>query len=180
MAKKLKRWEIAGFIFVVALGSLGHFLYDLTGQNPLVGKFFAVNESTWEHLKLLFFPYVLFLLVEWFFAGKNYKSFAFSKTLGVLAGMLFIVALFYTYTGVLGRSVDFLNIIIFVLGTALSFFVSYKILSGGSKAVFKLPSVVILLVIAVAFIAFTTTPPEIGLFRDPVTGNFGVQAKNHQ
>ena len=178
MAKKLKRWEIAGFIFVVALGTLGHFLYDLTGNNPLVGKFFAVNESTWEHLKLLFFPYVLFMLAEWFYIGKNYKSFAFSKALGVLAGMLFIVAAFYTYTGVLGRSIDFVNIAIFVIGAAISFWASYMLLSGGSKITFTLPSVITLTIIAVLFVLFTTNPPQIGLFKDPVTGKFGVQTEN--
>ena len=177
MTKKLKNWEIAGFIFAVALGTLGHFLYDLTGGNALVGKFFAVNESTWEHLKLLFFPYVLFSLIEWFYVGKNYKSFAFSKTLGVLAGMLFIVAAFYTYTGVLGRSVDFLNIVIFVIGTALSFFVSYKILISTGKTVLKIPSVIALVIISIAFVAFTANPPEIGLFQDPTTGGYGIEAK---
>lgn len=174
MTKKLKKWEILGFIFTVALGTLGHFLYDLTGQNQLVGRFFAVNESTWEHLKLLFFPYVLFSVAEWFYIGKNYKSFAFSKAFGVLSGMIFIVAMFYTYTGVLGRSIDFFNILIFVIGTALSFFVSYKILSAGSKVTLKLPSVIILILIAVLFVAFTTNPPEIGIFKDPVTGGFGI------
>ncbi len=178
MAKKLKRWEVAGFIFVVALGSLGHFLYDLTGGSPLVGKFFAVNESTWEHLKLLFFPYVLFSAIEWFYIGKNYKSFAFSKALGVLSGMIFIVAAFYTYTGILGSSVDFVNIAIFVIGAAVSYFVSLKILSGGGKITLKLPSVIALIIIAVLFVLFTTNPPQIGLFKDPVTGKFGVQSEN--
>ena len=115
MNKKLKKWTLIGFFFVTLLGALGHFLYDLTGGNQLVGRFFAVNESTWEHLKLLFFPFALYWVVELFAIGKTYKNFAFAGLVGVLSGMAFIVLTFYTYTGVLGKSIDFLNILIFVL-----------------------------------------------------------------
>ena len=178
MNKKLKRWSFAGFLVVILLGILGHFLYDLTGENQIIGKFFAVNESTWEHLKLLFFPFVLFWIAQLFAIGKNYKNFAFAGLVGVLTGLLFIVAAFYTYTGVLGKNVDFLNILIFVLGTALAFFVEYKMLTGKSTITFKIPSLIILAIIAFLFVNFTTNPPQLGIFKDPVTGNFGIQMKN--
>lgn len=174
MNKKLKRWSVVGFFFVVVLGTIGHFLYDLTGGNPIVGKFFPVNESTWEHLKLLFFPFVLFWGVEWFYVGKIYKNFAFAGLAGMICGLVFIVVSFYTYTGVLGRNVDFLNVLIFVLGTALAFFVEYKILTGKSKVAFKIPSIIILVILVFLFVNFTTNPPQIGLFKDPVTGQFGI------
>ena len=44
------------FIFISVLGVLLHFTYEWSGNNPIVGLFSATNESTWEHLKLLFFP----------------------------------------------------------------------------------------------------------------------------
>ena len=115
MTKKLKKWEFYGFLFVAALGTLGHFLYDISGQNMLVGKFFPVNESIWEHLKLLFFPYVIFSVAEWFCVGKGFKGFAFSKLIGVLSGMLFTVVFYYAYSGILGKNIDFVNILIFFL-----------------------------------------------------------------
>ena len=41
------------FIFISVLGVLLHFTYEWSGDNAVVGLFSAVNESTWEHLKLL-------------------------------------------------------------------------------------------------------------------------------
>ena len=175
MTKKLKKWEIIGFIFVAVLGSIGHFLYEWTGQNALIGKFFAVNESTWEHLKLLFFPYVVYTIIEWFGIGRNYRGFLFSKLLGVLAGMVFIVVAFYTYTGVIGYSIDFLNILLFVIGVALSFFVSYKLLVSNMRITLKIPSLAAFIIIGVLFVIFTTNPPRINLFKDPTTGGFGTE-----
>jgi len=177
MTKRLKKWEFYGFLFVAALGTLGHFLFDISGGNNLVGKFFPVNESTWEHLKLLFFPYVVFSIIEWFNIGKSYKSFATAKLWGVLAGMLFIVVSFYAYSGVLGKTVDFINILIFFIASALAFFVSYKLLKNVNFNVsLKALPVGIIVLVAVLFVIFTTNPPEINLFKDPVTGEFGVPA----
>lgn len=51
------RLNLFRFIFISILGVLLHFTYEWSGDNPAVGLFSAVNESTWEHLKLIFFPY---------------------------------------------------------------------------------------------------------------------------
>lgn len=63
----LKKWEIANWIWIIAAGSLLHFVYDLTGENPFVGVFVPVNESVWEHLKLLLLPVFLF---SWWNTGS--------------------------------------------------------------------------------------------------------------
>ena len=52
MQKRLLRWELIGFAFTGAVGTLLHFVYEWTGGDPLIAAFCAVNESTWEHMKL--------------------------------------------------------------------------------------------------------------------------------
>ena len=95
------------------LGTLLHFTYDLSGGNKIVGAFSAVNESTWEHLKLIFFPMILFSVFEYFLAKDKGNCFISSKVLGTISGMILIVALFYTLTGITGAELGFINIIIF-------------------------------------------------------------------
>lgn len=112
----LKKWEIANWIWIIAAGSLLHFVYDLTGENPFVGVFVPVNESVWEHLKLLLLPVFLFSLVEYRFFSSYGARFWYAKAVGLLAGMLVIVNLFYFYTGILGRNLFVLDILTFVLG----------------------------------------------------------------
>ena len=62
--KKFRRHLFIGMLIVAALGTLFHFAYDFTGQNRLIGLFVAINESTWEHMKLLFFPLFFFALMQ--------------------------------------------------------------------------------------------------------------------
>ena len=58
------------FIFISVLGVLLHFTYEWSGDNAVVGLFSAVNESTWEHLKLLFFPFLLLTILEVLLRGN--------------------------------------------------------------------------------------------------------------
>lgn len=85
------------FIFISVLGVLLHFTYEWSGDNAVVGLFSAVNESTWEHLKLLFFPFLLLTILEVCSAGNMLpEQFLPARVLGILAGMGGIVVGFYT------------------------------------------------------------------------------------
>ena len=86
-------WQAAGFAAVTFGGTILHFLYDWTGGSILVSPFSGVNESTWEHMKLLFWPMFLFALVQRpFFRGQ--KSYWCIKLAGILLGLMQIPVLF--------------------------------------------------------------------------------------
>lgn len=107
MKHSVTKLQIIGFSVTALGGVLLHFLYDLTGNNILISVVSAVNESTWEHMKLLFFPMFIFALTEYSFL-KERKNFWCIKLIGILAGLVLIPVLFYTYNGVFGKSPDLL------------------------------------------------------------------------
>ena len=120
VGRRLIRGQTAGFFFVSVLGVLLHFAYEWSGSG-LVGAFSAVNESIWEHMKLLFFPAVLFTLLECWHGGCRSSNFLAVRAASILAGTALIPVLYYTYSGILGRSVDWVNIAIFFVA-ALALF----------------------------------------------------------
>lgn len=103
MGKRLNGWSLAGFLAVSVLGTLAHFCYEWSGEKLLVGAFCAVNESTWEHMKLLFFPALLFTMVQLAAARERDGALPAARAVGVTAGLALIPTLYYTYTGVWGR-----------------------------------------------------------------------------
>ena len=113
MRRRLFFWELAGFLFTGALGVLLHFLYEWSGGNTLAAAFSAVNESTWEHMKLLFFPMFVFSVFQVCIMGRNYPNFLAARAASILTGLVLIPVLFYTYTGVLGRNINWVDIAIF-------------------------------------------------------------------
>ncbi len=174
MKRNISLWQFLGFAVTALLGTLLHFLYDWTGSS-FTALFSAVNESTWEHMKLIFFPMFFFSIAESLFIGKEYKNFWCIKLRGIAVGLLLIPILFYTLGGIFGTTPDWVNIAIFFISAAASYICETKLFKKDSipckypKAVFF-----ILFLIAVLFAVFTFTPPEIPLFQDPIDGSFGI------
>lgn len=69
--KFYKRYVITGVLFVGILGTLFHFVYDWCGQARLIGLFVSVNESTWEHMKLLFIPMLIYIAICFQYVKKK-------------------------------------------------------------------------------------------------------------
>ncbi len=168
----LKCMHIIGLIFTLLVGTLLHFTWEWSGRNHIVAVFSAVNESVWEHLKLLFVPFVLFSVIEYFLYGKHMACFFTAKAHAVLLGMLTIIIVFYTYTGILRKNYLLLDIGIFILGVVVSYLYSYRYLYDATNtcsacsetfALFKIIALV------VAFAVFTFAPPSCGIFRPPVS-----------
>ncbi len=176
MEKKIPLWQMAGFVFTGAFGTLLHFLFDWTGGSIPVALFSAVNESIWEHMKLLFYPMVAFAIIEYVAWGKEKRHFWWVKFLGILLSLAFIPVAYYTYTGISGVNADWFNITLFFLAAALGYWAETKLFQKNVAC--RLPSWVAvgcLLLIAAAFTVFTFAPPEIPFFQDPQDGTFGLQ-----
>lgn len=164
--KTIRNYQIFSTIFVIILGTILHFTYKLSGGNRIVAIFSAINESTWEHLKLVFFPMLISTIIGYFYIGKNIHNFLYSKTLGIILSMGFIVIFFYTYSGVLGKNIAIIDILSFFIAVILGEFLSYILIVNKAKCNKKI-AITILGVIAISFIIFTYFPPDLGIFRDP-------------
>ncbi len=174
MKRTVWLWQFFGFAVAALVGTLLHFLYELTGGALWIAPFSGVNESTWEHMKLLFWPTFIYAVFESFFF-KDYKSFWCVKLRGISLGLGLIPFLFYAYNGVIGKSPDFVNISIFFISAAVACVYETRALNkvsipckSGRRAFFWL------CVIAALFILFTFKTPQINVFKDPITGTYGV------
>lgn len=173
--KKIFKADIIGFIFVSILGTLSHFLYELLGESRLVALFCPVNESVWEHLKLLYFPFLFYIIFEYFVLNKP-EGFFFSRLNGVFCGMIFMVSFFYTYSGILGYNVLIVDILTFIISVMIAFFISNTMLTN-KKTIPKLTdnlSIILLIVISALFFVFTFSPPFISVFKDSIAGTYGI------
>lgn len=176
MRKTISFWQMAGVLFTAIVGTLLHFLFDWTGGNVVVALFSAVNESIWEHMKLLYYPMLLFALVEYRAWGREEGRFWCIKLMGILFGLVLIPVIYYSYTGILGVEEDWFNIAIFFIAAAAAFWLGTKLFQSG----FACPMgpgrcLTLILLIAVLFTVLTFAPPRIPFFQDPVTGTYGFQ-----
>ena len=100
----VKIFAIIAFIITSILGVLLHFAYDFSGRNIIIGLFTPVNESTWEHLKLLFFPAIACMIIGIFIIKPQLNRIPLYINgffISTITGLLLIIVLFYTYTDIL-------------------------------------------------------------------------------
>lgn len=158
--------ELTGGAFMVALGSALHFVFDWAGGWWPLAIVAAVNESIWEHLKLVFWPGVLWAFLAPTPAGLDRSDHLVVKavTLPVTAGL--IVAIFTSYTAILGRNLLPLDIGTFVLSIFAGQVLSIWLLSRYRRwlRALRRPALSILGLQLAAYSLFTYHPPDHWLF----------------
>lgn len=175
MSKTLLKLDIIGFVFVSVIGTLAHFVFEWSGNNTVVGLFCPINESPWEHLKLIFFPYLIWTVAQYFIMHKSKNIFP-AKFIGVFVGMVTTLSFFYTYTGIIGKNIDLLNIASFFIGVFCAFAVDYTVIKSYKlqSVSANIISIILFAVCGTIFILFTFAPPIIPLFKDPITSSYGI------
>ncbi len=164
--KKLYRYTISGILFTSILGSLSHFFYTWSGNNPYIGLFAPVNESVWEHMKLLFFPMLLYFLFEKLMMENYPPSLPSRNVLALLFGVLLIPVLYYTYTGVLGFHLISLDIAVFYLSVVFGFLLRHALPAAKKISTpCRLWLTALAALIFLCFLIFTWRPPSLGLFQ---------------
>jgi len=171
-------WELAGFAFIVILGIPLHSGFAWCGHYPGIAWLTPVNESTWEHFKLCFWPGLVFALVEMKAFGATADSFWRAKALGLLSMPVAIILFFYGYTAFLGHHVLAADILIFIAAVAIGQAISYRFLKSAASRSRWWSTVVTAL--ALAFVWFTYDPPRLFLFKDPITGEYGISEQQDQ
>lgn len=172
-SRQWQSWETAGFFVTLLAGNTLHFVYDWAGRAEWAAYIAAVNESTWEHMKLLAVPWVAWTAVMC--VGLHELRPLAGRTAGLLAGLVAIPALFYTYTGALGVSSDVVNVAIFQVAALLAWWVSAAVQRRNalSSPLWELGGIVVLLGLVVLFVLWTVSPPDLPLFIDPLDGTRG-------
>lgn len=168
MKKSIQKPFVVAALITSILGTLGHFAYGWSGNARLVGLITAVNESTWEHMKLLFFPMLIVSLIQIFLKIDEYSCLLSSLLTGNLTGTALIPVLFYTYTGILGTNIDFINIAIYYICVIAAYFVAYKSTKTKCNGVRTNILLFATFVLILLFFIFTYYPPKLAIFESPI------------
>ena len=177
--KLFKTLSIIGVPVIYAIASALHFFYDLTNGSVLAILFSAVNESVWEHVKIFAVGFVIWSVIELLWAKPPFKKFIVAKTLSLYFLSLAIIVFFYSYTTIIGEPILAVDLISSAIFVALSQYISYRLtLSDNNIEEYFIVCIMLIMLYFVMFFSFTLFPPEIDLFKDPVTGMYGIIDEN--
>ena len=173
--ERILRWEIIGFVFITIVGSLFHSLFDITGKLLPLAIFLPTNESVWEHLKLTFYPGLIFFLIEYKYLKEDMNNFIIAKAVYATISPLTIVGGFYLHKLLTGSSFLLFDILLFIAAVGIGQFISYKIVISGEWAEYwKSIGFIIIISWAVLYALFTFLPPYLPPFYDTSRGLYGI------
>lgn len=176
-------WEAGSLVVIVLVASLLHFLYELTGFQPWAPLFGSVNESTFEHLKLFYWPAFAYALVQHAYMRKKANNYWWAKAAAIITAPLVLMLSFYFYLGIslpiYGRGFLWADIGTGVLGVLAGNVVAYRIMTAREMGkVFSRAGFAICIALGAMFITFTYYPPRAFVFenfaRYKYSGEFGI------
>jgi hypothetical protein len=168
------RWELWGIVFVFFLGTLWHFLFELTGDCKIVGALAPVNESVWEHFKIGFWPMIIYAIIEHRYIGWRTNSLLTAKAAALYIIPIFIGLVFYTYTAITGEEVLAIDIATFGVAVAIGQLISCKIMPDDELPRYvNYISLFFIVLLAAVLIIFTFYPPHLPIFLDEA-GFYGI------
>lgn len=176
-------WETVGGLVILLVGSFLHFAFELSDFSLLVAPFGAVNESTWEHLKLFYWPGVAMAVIQHAYLRHRVPNFWLAKGAAVAVTPIGVALAFYCYLGIVlpidGTGTLSGTIVTAIIGIALGQYASYRLLTSPPRPAWtRHLGIALILSLGVAMVAFTFAPPHMFLFENfygyQYSGDFGI------
>jgi len=176
-----KKIIIIACVVSILFGVFMHFAFNLSGNNMLVGLIAPVNESVWEHLKLIFVPLTLFSIGFYFYSKKKFSNMLLITFLASIVGMFTTVVLYYLGLAILGQNSMVFNIVSYILSMIISYAIFYLGIYNKEFIAETIDSTAIgacaLTLLLAVFILNTYSPIKLDITKDPSTNTYGMVKK---
>ena len=173
----LKKLKIINVVIFFALSFLWHFVYDLI-PNFITAIFFPVNESIWEHMKIIFGVIIFGSLISLILMEKfkiKYNNFYVEIIIKAILGVIFYLAIFIPLYNIFGENM-FISITLMLITYIVMEFIGYKILLLDELNIKILPIILIILSY-ILFALLTFYPPHYSIFFDETKLIYGIPLK---
>mgnify|MGYP000979501247 CR=1 FL=1 len=164
---------IFSFVIISILGTVLHFTHGWFKKGILLHIFSAINESTWEHMKLLVFPTLLVMVFQFVSIKDLYNNLWNSLLVLFLVQVLTIPLLFEPLRFLIKKVPLLINILIFYFSIFLGLLFEYYFLSKEIFIFNEYLCIFFIVLLLILFFIFTYYPPKFFLFKDPVTKRYG-------
>lgn len=171
----LRKIKIINLFVVFGLSFLFHFMYKWL-PNPIFSIFLPVNESIWEHMKILTTSILVGSLLDYILLEKNnllYRNFIFQMSLTSIIAVPIYLLMFIPLYSVFGESM-FISISVMFITYVIVEIISYKILKSKEVSIMKYLGIPLVLLMYVIFTYLTYKPIHNYLFYDTKESKYGI------
>ncbi|MGM9874379.1 MAG: DUF6512 family protein [Bacilli bacterium] len=171
----MKKIKIIGVFIMMCLSFLSHFMYEWC-NNFLFSIFFPVNESIWEHMKLLITPVLIYALIEYFiYKNKSIKfnNFSLSYGISIIIGIILYLIIYLPFYHFFGNNI-ILSILLLFFDYIFISFISYLIINMRKIKYSKTIGTLLIIFIYFMFYYLTYYPIHYYIFYDTENNVYGI------
>lgn len=175
----MKKIKIIGIFLIFGLSVISHFMY-VWFPNDIFSILFPVNESIWEHMKLIVTPVLFFCIFEnIFYKKKNIlvNNFILSYSISTLLGIVIYLILYLPIHYIIGHNI-FISIGLLFIVFMIIEIISYYIMKYKNIKYSRIIGLVIIVIMYIIFGYLTYNPPKNDLFYDTSKNIYGIPEKN--
>ncbi len=161
------RWLLWGGVLAFVASAAFHFGYDKTGFAPLM-LVCAINESIWEHMKILFFGGLLVNAILYFTLFRGNRTFLVGAAVGLSTIVVGVPLIVLGYSSVLGKELFLVDFVLSIVMELVCQTLIYRFLKSRRDFTrFWKASVVVVALLVVVFVLLGFFPPSFGIFVSP-------------
>jgi hypothetical protein len=169
------QWALLGIVGVAVIATLWHFLFFLTGEFAVIGAIVPVNNSVWEHFKVILYPVLLFSLIEYRYIGYHANNYIIAKTVTIFLTLLLIGAVFYTYFYAVKEQIAAANIAIFIGALIIGQLAGAWVMTNDPLPKYlKYVAIAFIIALAIVLIVYTYNPFHTQISLDTAAKIFGL------
>ena len=174
--KKIDKFFYLSLPVLFILGALAHFAFDIS-NNYLVGLFFPVNESIYEHTKLSFVPLLIIYIYGYIKFKLDLKRWLNTFLISLVASSILIPSIYYLYTSSLGFESVIVDILIFFISITLSQLLALHFYNKSTRLLDIKVIIIILITWFIVNAMLTLNPPKFPIFYDKTSNSYGISKK---
>ncbi len=164
---------VISFLIILIIGTLLHFTHDWFKKGLLLHLFSALNESTWEHMKLLLFPTILVMIFQYFVFNENYSNLWNAWLILLVVEMVTMPLIFEPLRLSMKKVPFWITIAIFILSIILGVVAEYFVLLRNFIVFNEIFALISVCVIVFLYFVFSFNPPRVWIFKDPIEKKYG-------
>ena len=174
----MKKIKILIIFIMFAFSFVAHFAYDIF-PNAITSIFFPVNESVWEHMKIIYISVIIGSIIEYFIYRKydSYQNYLINIPIISILGIILYLFLYYIIRMFIDENMFVSISLLFIVYTIIEI-ISYYILNASIIKYQKIIGLILIIASYIAFAYLTYNPPVKDLFLDKETHIYGIKVKS--
>ena len=171
----LKKYLTINIFIIFAITFLSHFAYDIFKTN-IFAIFFPVNESIFEHMKMIYTSFLISGIIQYFIFKKSnisYNNFFTNLLVTSLSSIVSFLIIWLPIYYRIGENMA-ITIIILFISICISQVIAFYILNSNNSKIINYLSLLLIISISIVFAYFTYNPLINDFFFDPIKEVYGI------